>query len=58
MSSNNQRGLMLGVLLALVMVFSFAMVGDRLYKTKQIKFSEVTQHIRDGKIVEMTIEGQ
>jgi cell division protease FtsH len=58
MKANNGRGLLLGVLIALVMVFSFTMVGDRLYKAKEISFSEVLQHARDGKISEISIKGQ
>lgn len=54
----NNRGILFALLLAVVMIFAFMMVGDRLTKQEEKSFSEVTELIRSNEVAELTIRGQ
>ncbi|MEC7985986.1 MAG: ATP-dependent zinc metalloprotease FtsH [Myxococcota bacterium] len=60
MKQNNNRGLLLGILLAIIILFAFFVAGDGIgilrHKPKQ--FSEVLSDIRDNKIESLKIQGQ
>ena len=59
MKNNSNRGLFLGVLIAIVMIFAFMMV-DKLGQSQEKSFSEIYESIKadDKRIKELTITGQ
>ncbi|MEC8381027.1 MAG: ATP-dependent zinc metalloprotease FtsH [Myxococcota bacterium] len=54
----NNRGILFALLLAVVMIFAFMMVGDRLSAQKEYDYSKVTEQIRAGEVKELSIRGQ
>lgn len=54
----NNRGILFALLLAVVMIFAFMMVGDRLSAQKEFDYSKVTEQIRAGEVKELSIRGQ
>ena len=59
MKNNNNRGLLLGVLIAIVMIFAFMMV-DKIGQSEEKEFYEILEHIKsdDTRIKSLTITGQ
>ena len=57
MKSNN-KSLLLAILIAILMIFAFTLVGDQLYKTKEISYSEFISHVKKGDVAELKVEGQ
>ena len=56
---NYSRGLILWVFLALVVMLAFTMVGkDARDKVQEIAFPTLVQHVRAGKLKEVSIKGQ
>ena len=56
MKPNPNRGLLLGIFIAIVMLFAFVFVGDGLNTPKP--FSELLEAMESNKIENMTIQGQ
>ena len=57
MKSNN-KSLLLAILISVLMIFAFTLVGDQLYKTKEISYSEFISSVKKGDVSELKVEGQ
>ena len=60
MKPNPNRGLLLGIFIAIIMLFAFMFVGDGLsmLQRKPKQFSEILEAIENNHIESMTIQGQ
>ena len=56
MKSNNKA--ILAILIAVLMIFAFTLVGDQLYKTKEVSYSDFIFSVKKGDVAELKVEGQ